>query len=195
MQIVNIFTIVKENLYSVLFDISDQRECGSQLKPRTHEFSRLFDLWNDASSLREFFEENQEDLNDPFWEGISIDEAILKTRKEAKALKMTLKEFAEADTQGKGMELTAMFAPLSDAKFEKPPAREKAKIKKSKTWLRIYAIRVDKNVFVICGGAIKLRETMNDRNWLLMELDKLNYTKNYLNNSESDFFELNELKF
>lgn len=58
----------------------------------------------------------------------------------------------------------------------------------------MYAVRVDTNVFVICGGAIKLRPTINDRDYLQVELDKLNYTKNYLSESENDLFALYELK-
>ncbi len=36
--------------------------------------------------LRAFFEAHEEDLKDDYWEGITIDEAIEKTRKEAKKL-------------------------------------------------------------------------------------------------------------
>lgn len=83
---------------------------------------------------------------------------------------------------------------MSEDRLDKIPAREKAKIKGHKTWLRMYAIRIDKNVFVICGGAIKLRATINDRAYLQVELDKMNCTKDHLRETDSDLFELYELK-
>lgn len=194
MQIVHIFAVVSECLYSVLFESADQRESGLGQTTRTHEFDRLFEFWTDPVRLRAFFETHEADLNEPFWEGMTIEKAIFKTRDEAKVLKQKLLAFAEADAQGTSMNLTDLFSPLSEARFDKIPAREKAKIKGHKTWLRMYAIRIDKNVFVICGGAIKLRATINDRAYLQVELDKMNCTKDYLRETDSDLFELYELK-
>jgi len=50
----------------------------------------------------------------------------------------------------------------------------------NKSWLRLYAIRIDANVFVISGGAIKLTPNMNERDHLLKELSKLEITKSFL---------------
>jgi hypothetical protein len=72
---------------------------------------------------------------------------------------------------------------------------EKNKVKglNNPNWLRIYAIRLDTNLFVISGGAIKLTPTMNDRTHLLMELEKLNITQKYLRDDEDDVLDLFEL--
>ena len=48
------------------------------------------------------------------------------------------------------------------------------------SWLRVYAIRIEKNVFVITGGAIKLTHTMQDRAHTQEELSKLNQCRQYL---------------
>ena len=48
------------------------------------------------------------------------------------------------------------------------------------SWLRVYAIRLEKNVFVITGGAIKLTRTMQERSHTQAELDKLNQCRQYL---------------
>ena len=48
------------------------------------------------------------------------------------------------------------------------------------SWLRVYAIRLEKNVFVITGGAIKLTHTMQDRLHTQEELNKLNQCRQYL---------------
>jgi hypothetical protein len=46
---------------------------------------------------------------------------------------------------------------------------------------------------MICGGAIKLRKTLNDRTYLLKELQKLEITRNYLMDDDNDLLELFEL--
>lgn len=61
------------------------------------------------------------------------------------------------------------------------------------SWLRIYAIRVDVNLFVISGGAIKLTPTMNETDHLILELDKLEITKQYLLDDENDQIDFVEL--
>ena len=44
MKIVDIFAVIDNTLYSVVFDVTQERS----------EFSRLFDFWNDAEQLRNF---------------------------------------------------------------------------------------------------------------------------------------------
>ena len=43
-----------------------------------------------------------------------------------------------------------------------------------------YAIRIEPNVYIITGGAIKLNAKMQDREHTQIELDKLNACRNYL---------------
>lgn len=51
MQIVNIFDIITESLYSVQYDTEDD-----------HEFDKIFNSWTNAEYLENFFEEHKEDL-------------------------------------------------------------------------------------------------------------------------------------
>ena len=48
------------------------------------------------------------------------------------------------------------------------------------SWLRIYAIRLEPNVYIVTGGAIKLTRTMQEREHTAIELRKLNRCKNFL---------------
>jgi hypothetical protein len=48
--------------------------------------------------------------------------------------------------------------------------------------LRIYAIKIESNCFLITGGAIKLTHTMQEHPDTLLELKKLNKVKNFLIN-------------
>ena len=48
------------------------------------------------------------------------------------------------------------------------------------SWLRIYVICLEVNVYVVTGGAIKLTHLMQDKEHTAMELDKLNRCKAFL---------------
>lgn len=48
------------------------------------------------------------------------------------------------------------------------------------SWPRVYAIRLEKNVFVITGGAIKLTRTMLERPHTQEQLDRLNACRKFL---------------
>ena len=196
MKIVSTFAVVEESLYSVLFDteLTAVDDDGNIISNENlHEFRRLFDFWNDQDQLRAFFEVHQADLNEAYWEGITIDEAIEKTRAEAKELERILIEYAEEGKTIRLKNLSMLFKPLSDGRIEKEYEKDKVKVDGKKSWIRLYAIRIEANLFVVCGGAIKLRKTLNDRNYLLKELEKLETTRNYLTDEDSDALELFEL--
>lgn len=196
MKIVSTFAVVEDSLYSVLFDtvLNSVNENGEVISnEKLHEFRRLFDFWNDQDQLRTFFDTHEADLNEAYWEGITIDEAIEKTRSEAKELERILIEYAEEGKTIRLKNLSMLFKPLSDGKIEKDFEKDKVKVDGKKTWIRLYAIRIDANLFVVCGGAIKLRKTLNDRNYLLKEIDKLDITQKYLTDEDSDALELFEL--
>jgi hypothetical protein len=84
-----------------------------------------------------------------------------------------------------------LFRPLFNSKIEREYEKDKAKVGGRKTWLRLYAIRIDINLFVVCGGAIKLRKTMND--YLKIELEKLDITQKYLRENDADELDFVEL--
>lgn len=196
MEIVSIFAVVDESLLSVLFDteLGAVDDDGAIIpNVQLHEFRRLFDFWNDPVRLRAFFEAHEDDLKEAYWDGISIDEAIEKTRKEAKKLEAILIEYAEEGKTTRHKNLSMLFKPLSDGKFEKEFEKDKVKVDGKKTWIRLYAIRIEANFFVVCGGAIKLRKTLNDRTYLLKELEKLKITRSYLMDEDNDELELFEL--
>lgn len=80
--------------------------------------------------------------------------------------------------------LDELFHPLSlsDNRMREL-TREKARNwdrKKHASWLRIYAIRIEPNVYIITGGSIKLTAKMQDRKHTQTELDKLNICREYL---------------
>lgn len=182
MKINGIFEIVPGSLYAVQF-------AGEP----DHEFSKIFRLWRDMTYLESFFEAHYEDLL-RFWEYMSIEEAVKITKVEAYRLNSTLLSAAEAGLRGDAANLSALFKPLHPAAwrlddFEKSKARGFRK----RSWLRIYAIRLGVNRFVVSGGAIKLTRTMNEREHLNEELRKMEEVCRFLKGDQKDEFGLFEL--
>ncbi len=179
MKIIDTFAIVEEHLYSVQYDNQE-----------VDEWQRLFNLWlKDTDYLRSFFEEHKDDLFYGHYKGITIDEAILKTQKEAKKMKQNILNYAKECGQGLDtFSLNTLFKPLDNKDFSNS-SYERDKSKRS--WLRIYAIRVESNLFVVSGGTIKLTKKM-DRPHLEKELEKLELTRNFLIDRDDDLetFEL-----
>ncbi|MGY6520505.1 MAG: hypothetical protein ACXIUD_02180 [Mongoliitalea sp.] len=176
MKIVDIFAIVKGALASVQYDSYE-----------THEFERVFDFFNDPVELFEFFEANQIDLQSGFYGNISIKEALNRTRKEAQELEEKILELAEGGVENPRETLSTLFEPLSDNEIDhRGFERDKAYGLSRKSWIRVYAIRVDLNKFVVSGGTIKLTKKMHGRAHTEQELEKLDITKKYLEEAEID---------
>lgn len=72
MEISCIFEIVEESLYSVKYSDEDDVE-----------FVKIFENWTNASFLYDFFTIHAIDLARPIWEGVTIEEAVIRTRNEA----------------------------------------------------------------------------------------------------------------
>ena len=104
---------------------------------------------------------------------LGVDDAIIETRKEAGRLReeliaLTIKEIPD---------LNSFFVNLDDNEWR---LFELAKQKSKRRWLRLYALRIESNAYVITGGAIKLTHKMESRPHTVKELDKLEFCRNYL---------------
>lgn len=186
MQIETIFPIIDRSLTAVKYE--DYEE---------DEFSRLMDLWTDVEYLHDFFSEHIKDLQSGFYGEITISEAIEKTIEDAENLEQELLALAKKGKTDEFENLQRKFRQLdnNDAGLGELQ-KSKAKGEKWKSWIRIYAIRIGKNHYVISGGAIKLTLRMEEREHTNHERFKLSQTKNYLQEMgifDSDDFETLEL--
>lgn len=141
------------------------------------ELTMLFRKWNNVEFLLDFFIENFDDLKG-YFKIERLDRAIEDTLEDAEALEELVLEFPYTE------HLDSLFKPLdiTDARISEL-TREKARNwdrDRHASWLRIYAIRLEPNVYVVTGGAIKLSRTMQEREHTALELDKLNRCKAYL---------------
>lgn len=139
-------------------------------------FYQVFDRWSDPIWLREFFFQNEKDLNEHF-KITSIDKAIYETIDEADDLQCLILDLAVDSS------LEQVFRPLEPSRTtEVMMGKEKAKGEsvKHSSWLRIYAIKAGESAYIVTGGAIKLTATMQEREHTLAELQKMEKVRNYL---------------
>ena len=141
------------------------------------ELTMLFRNWSNGNYLLDFFLSNMEDLKN-FFHVQRISEAIKDTVEDAQVLQKLILDVPYTE------HLDGLFHPLSlsDNRVTEM-TREKARNwnrDRHASWLRIYAIRVQEDVFVVTGGAIKLTPAMQDRPHTQKELDKLNQCREFL---------------
>lgn len=144
------------------------------------ELTMLFRNWSNGNYLLDFFLSNMEDLKN-FFHVQRISEAIKDTVEDAQVLQKLILDFPYTE------HLDGLFHPLSlsDNRVTEM-TREKARNwdrDRHASWLRIYAIRVQEDVFVVTGGAIKLTPAMQDRPHTQEELNKLNQCREFLKNN------------
>lgn len=170
MKIVNIFAY---RLFAFQYDAEEE-----------NEYDRLLNLWTDTGYVRGFLIENEADIPShktkrQFVEyiredAIHIDEQLIK--------------ITESDDET----LSNFFRPLHNSEFQ---FKVLSLQKRRQHSLRLYAVKIDEDTFVITGGAIKLplHHLMEDRVHTKEELNKLNRAKDYLKNNdifdEDSFFE------
>ena len=163
MEIVPIFG---ENLYAVRYPDEEK-----------DEFERLFELWQDPEFLESFFDEHQSDLKSGFWGDIGINIAIIETYDYASELEQRITELSVQTQDSQLSDLDEIFEPLHNSEIR---IVQLGKRKTKRNWLRIYAIRVESNLYIITGGAIKLTRTMQEREHTKHELQKLEHVRRYL---------------
>ena len=133
------------------------------------EFERNFELWSNPMYLYDYFERNQVYLRVKFWRAFSIEDAARITKQKAFEFQKLLTE--------NNTNIETLFQPLDNRTIH---FTELIKGKSKYDWLRLYAIKIDSNRFLITGGAIKLTYKMEDHESTRDELKKLEKTKNYL---------------
>lgn len=148
-----IFAIFPPYIYSIKYDNTDN-----------NEFDRLFDEWNDVSSVLDFLQKHKEMLKASVWKKISAPElAARQVLDEAEALELLFNELNNHTANGMEPDFDSHFHHL-DGKYkfeiEYEPVKSYGDIRPS--LLRIYAIKMDKNTYLITGGGIKLGATIQE---------------------------------
>ncbi|HET6256315.1 MAG TPA: hypothetical protein VFE32_19730 [Puia sp.] len=149
------------------------------------EFDGFFDLVNDAEWLYNFFDQNQADLHQGFFGNISMKDAVSRTLEEAGEMEDSLYEYSQLGFGNGNTNLQHLFKPLNNFEYA-IASHQKSKARIRKGWLRLYAIRLAENCYLVTGGTIKLTQDMK-RAHLQNELKKLELAKQFLRDNGIDF--------
>lgn len=145
------------------------------------EFDKVFRHWTDIEYLDTFFTTHEIDLKRPFWEGISVGQAIIETRNEAIKFRQHLRRISKKVPSERLVLLLRLFQPLKKNQTSLSfLEKKKAYGLSNKTWLRIYALKFGEDKYVITGGAIKLTDNMSEREHTREELRKLEACKRFI---------------
>ncbi len=152
MKIVCIFA---EKLYAVQYDENS-----------INEFRRLLNQWNDMEYLFEFTQENNIKESSDF-----IDEII----EDAYELDIFLNQL-----NNNKQSLNQYFENLRVSEPIILSLQKGKRNKRGRSKLRLYAIKIDTEVFLITGGAIKITQKMQEHPDTSNELKKLNKVRGFL---------------
>lgn len=148
-----IIPIYPPYIYSISYDGEDE-----------NEFDRLFDLWNDMEYVTSFMTENDKYLHTPTWLDIpNPEEAAGQVAEEAGILEDYLKELDENTSKGRKPDFDSHFHYLGGKyqyELERQPMKSYGLRRPS--LLRLYAIKMCTNTYLITGGGIKLCRTIQE---------------------------------
>lgn len=127
-------------------------------------FDGLFKYWNDAEAVGGFLSANAALLSDKAWKCIaSVDDATRQVAEEARELKIHFKHICKNSMDGKTPDLDSHFR-FFGGNFptmgEYMPQKSYGTFRPS--LLRVYAIRLQSNAYLIVDGGIKLGRTIQE---------------------------------
>jgi len=157
MKIVRIFA---EKLFAFHYDNENE-----------NELARLLEQWNDAHWLYGYFQKNGlntleiYDFSEEIFENLSEMENLLDNIENDRA------------------KLNELFRPLDDSHSGTGVLIfQKGKLRNNK--LRLYALKIADDCYVITGGAIKMSQSMQGHRDTAKELQKLTKAKEYLKTND-----------
>lgn len=162
MKVVSIFA---ERLYAFIYD-GDTRDA----------YRTIQNQWNDIEFLSEFYDSNREDV--PL--GIGKFSFIDDIQDAAAEINQDLEDIAY-DTQ---RNFDDIFKPFHNSEYKLLSLSLR---KNARHFVRIYAIRIDKDLYVVTGGAIKLTRSVQERTYTMVEFNKLKKAKAFL--ASNDIFD------
>jgi len=154
------------------------------------ELQLLEEMWEDPEQIETFCHNHLEKLKMTFGDDITVEKATTEIMEEAQEL---LELLEDAGMKRDGAKLQFLFRPLDNreaslVELQLSKGSAKSRWRKNPK-LRIYAIRIDEDTYVLTGGAIKLTYQMEEAEATREELDKLKNVKRWLKNKGIIFSE------
>lgn len=150
----DIVTIYEGHLYSIQYDEKDE-----------NEFDRLFDEWNDVEAVLQFMVQHKAFLKNKIWSRVvELEDAARQVLNEAEYLENRFDELNENTIKGKIPDFDSHFkyldGPVYYSEWKQTPMKSYGNGRPS--FLRIYAIKLEPNVYVVTGGGIKLADSIQN---------------------------------
>jgi len=146
------------------------------------ELRKIMTQWYDMSYIYGFLKNHSKDLP----KNHNIQSLAKKINYDAKKIDETLERICESNDQN----LSEFFKPLNNEEYV---FQLLSKQKGRENFLRIYAIRISDDCYVVTGGAIKLTRLMQEREHTTKELNRLDRCRDFLKGNaivdEESFFE------
>ncbi len=144
-------------LYTIIFDEED-----------LNAFQRVFREWHDLDYLITFFSENKDSVNTDFWKNAGLDpdnpdKSAERVIDEADSLETYISQLVANCSNGIKPDFDEYFHFLG-GKYKCLWSLEPVKSygTDSPSLLRLYAIKIDSNCYLIVYGGIKLGETIQN---------------------------------
>ena len=155
-------------------------------KGQKDEYESNFDFWFNASEILKYLTTNQSYLTDDYFNKYykSIDEIQQQIEDEAYNLEDFFLGLEDSNFEDSENILEHVFKPLINkenygTELQKSKAPDIV-VNRKKPLIRLYAIRIHKNLFVITGGVIKLVGQMGEHEDTVEELRKLDKVRDFL---------------
>lgn len=147
-----------------------------------NEFEKFFDICQDAEHMHACCLHHLEDLRASFGYAISAEEAAEELMDEAEDLMELLVKLGTR--QLAGTNLQHVFKPLDNrqsniTELQLSKGSVKSKVRKNPK-LRLYAVRIGENTYIVTGGAIKLTHRMEERPHTQKQLIRLTSVRDWL---------------
>lgn len=166
MEIIDIYP---PYIYSIHYD--DEEEC---------EYDRLFQLWNDVGYVVNFMTENKTYLQSSIWKKIiEPEDAARQVLAEATDLEDYFETLEKNVNQGTLPDFDSYFKILNGRKYEFELERLPMKSYglERPSLLRLYAIKLQSNLYIITGGGIKLADSIQNspglKDHVLQNIDRV----------------------
>ena len=145
----------------------------------------LFNKWTNPEYIDSYVEKHKELLNTKFFNGYTHEDIKKAIYEEACKFEHFIIELCTNTINGKKPDLDQHFHDLEKNSTDYPQIRQKIYGKRPNSippsLLRIYAVKIESNVYVITGGAIKLVHEMHESEDTAKELERLNNAQRELN--------------
>ncbi len=165
-----IVEICEPYLYSIRYDTEEI------------EFNKLFHEWEEVEWLLTFFESHSAEMDPDFWANITDPEvASARTLTEAFELELLIQQLLDNTRNNTKPDLDTFFKPLGgEYVYVWDYLPVKAYGTASPSLLRLYAIKLASNCYVVTGGGVKYSKKMAESPELKVELKKIDQVRCFL---------------